>query len=87
MEGHAALVQGDRALERLAAGLELGDGALELGEGVVERRARSIGVVGRVRRLGAPSLLVAAVDRAAPMRGARTTIPNAIPMPPASAPR
>ena len=36
-EGRAALVQREGPLERLAAGLELGDRPLELGEGVVER--------------------------------------------------
>jgi hypothetical protein len=36
-QGGAAFVQGERALERLAPGLELGDRPLKLGEGVVER--------------------------------------------------
>ena len=36
LQGDAALVQGDRALERLAPGLELADGSLELGQRLVE---------------------------------------------------
>jgi hypothetical protein len=36
VERDAPFVEGDRAFERLAAGLELGDGLLELDQGVVE---------------------------------------------------
>ena len=36
LERDAALVQGEGRLERLAAGLELGDDPLQLGEGIVE---------------------------------------------------
>ena len=45
LERDAALVEGDRRLERLAAGLELGHGALQLRERVVERERLDRGVV------------------------------------------
>ena len=53
-EGGAALVERERPLERLTAGLELGDGPLELGEGVVEGEILDPGF-GRVSH-GAPRL-------------------------------
>ena len=79
VEGHPALVQGERGLERRSAGLERGHGRLELGQRLVEGQAGGIrhGRRDRLRAHGRQRSPRGRSCRRRPPRGGRSAAPRA----------